>query len=952
MTRNRRPILALAMLAVFAGSVAIAPPTATLAQAPAAAAPKIPVESLPASQPAWLPGYRVRFPLRVVGDVGAPPAAVAGQPAPAAPPAGQPAAPPLAATVMARLPTGGWLKPDGSDVAVQNAAGQQIPVSVLSHDPAGDTIIQFPRSGHDKWYWAYASNPAAPAAATAPPAPEGLVAEFRQWAGDPIDTWANVVEGLKKSETVIGNAPLAEVISTMNPARPSEPRNYAGSYRGFLNIQTPGSYRFLVNAQDAAFLFIDGKMVFERGGTNERLTGSIPISKNGAAVDLAAGVHPFEIHHVVGENPASFGFCVLLWVPPGANQWAYVPIEAFAQPLLATVGAVQEAGGGQIATIGWGIDDVLTTLSQTLYLVRFEAQGTVKDPAQLTWDLGDGTTATGRSVTHVYFDEGPYPVKLTSGPGLAPAQRTVAVWNAPVVSSPFSPGKAVRVMAGWDLAKLDAPRLRQAFNFLRVCEQADHWPLLEAVSRQVLAGANVDPPARAAAHVALMESLARQGKADAALAHVDTALAEFARTPSMQVRIKLQAGEVNHRQLRDVEAAAKIYRGILEEHRRLKVPEVRVAAIRLGDLFAEAGEMPRAADAYRRAATLGGAEFDATAQTGAITRGAMLRVAEQRLRSGDVAQTRQLMEKIEVDYPEQKLEGLYRFLRAEADRAGGRYEDAIGHYEVLLKLPQWAGYRSKALFGIADSYARGGNDAKAIEWLDTLEESFPTFYDEEDLTGYRRSIEARMARARRAGAAVAAGPKTGAAAAAPAAGAAGPEPGPDAPATYARGFTTGFEPDDPSRGDSLNHALVVPGLGMSPGGHVGLIESMTARTTQAEWSVRLRDVPSGGYAWIELWYRETRNSLPAGSHTHSWLFGAGTDVDPLKGQATVYWNYTYGQWRKMGFLVRAPETRDGRVPIWLIHLHGAIEIDAISISPVTDRQYDAMLNFAAQDATP
>src|SRR6185437_2609519 len=125
-------------------------------------------------------------------------------------------------------------------------------------------------------------------------------------------------------------------------------------------------------------------------------------------------------------------------------------------------------------------------------------------------------------------------------------------------------------------------------------------------------------------------------------------------------------------------------------------PEIRIAAIHLGDMYAETGDIAKAAEAYRLAGTLGGAEFEGTAQTDAITRGAMLRVAEQRLRAGDVRQTRALMEKIELNYPEQKLEGLYRYLRAEADRAGGRYEEAIGNYEFLLKLQQWAGYRAKA----------------------------------------------------------------------------------------------------------------------------------------------------------------------------------------------------------------------------------------------------------------
>src|SRR5262249_35005279 len=152
--------------------------------------------------------------------------------------------------------------------------------------------------------------------------------------------------------------------------------------------------------------------------------------------------------------------------------------------------------------------------------------------------------------------------------------------------------------------------------------------------------------------------------------------------------------------------AAKIYQTILEEHRRLEHPNLRLTAIRWGDLYAAAGNIVKAAELYRTANTLGGEKFQATGQTEAITRGALLRIAEQKLRSGDIRQSRQLLERIELDYPEQKMEGLYRFLRAEADRHAGRYEEAIRNYEFLLKLAQWAGYRDRALYGIADSYFR------------------------------------------------------------------------------------------------------------------------------------------------------------------------------------------------------------------------------------------------------
>lgn len=874
--------------------------------APAALAaepPAIPIEPLPAEPPAWLAGYRVRYPLRVADDLAAQPAK----------------------SVIARLPTGGWLKPDGSDIAVQTAAGQQIPVTVLSHDPNGDTIIQLPRSADDRWYWAYASNPAAPPANAPVPAQEGLIAEFRDWSGDTIDTWANVVDGLKKSDNVIGNAPVAEIISNFSPARPHDPRHYAASYRGFLKIETAGAYRLLVNAQDAVFLFINGQKVFERGGQNERLTGKIPVSTSGTLMDLAAGVHPFEIHHVVGDNQASFGFCAMLWVPPGETNWAYVPPAAFAQSLYATVGDVQEAGGGQAATFGAGVDDVLATLGQTLYLVRFEAQGSVKDPAQLTWDFGDGTTGTGRSVTHVYFKEGPYLVKLQSSPGLPPAQRTVHAWSAPVNSSPFSLENAVRSLAASNWAQLDLPRLKQAFSFLLVCEQPDRWPLLEAISRHLLTVPGTDPEFRATTYSALMESLARQGKGDQALELVKPALEELARARSLQVKIKLAEGDVHFRHLRDIDAASQIYQTIIEKNRRLAVPEVRMAAIRLGDLYTETGDMPQAAEAYRLAGTLGGAAFDSTAQADAVTRGAMLRIAEQRLRAGDIRETRQLMEKIELNYPEQKLEGLYRFLRAEADRIGRRYEDAIDSYELMMKLPQWAGYRSKALYGIADSYVRSGDDDKALEWLDTLEESFPAYYEEQKLDAYRRTIEVRTARTR-------------AAAASPAGAGQGR-------AVAFAGFSTSFEPDDPLIADTLTGCTVVPGLGMG-GSHIGLIEAIPVTKGYAEGTIRLRNIKSGGYHWVELWYRESLNSLPANSHMHTYLQGTGTDQDPVLGMATNYYSRTYGEWRKLGFLLRAPLTQDGRVLFTIRQVHGVTEFDSLSVMPISDRQYDAMLNFA------
>ena len=208
--------------------------------------------SLPPIAPSWVDGYLVRWPVRVLGD---------------------PAKQPEAQTVLVRLPAGCWFKPDASDIAVQGANGKLIPAAVLSHDPRGDTIVQFPRSGNDPWYWIYGVSPKGLAGPKADPKTlrEGVTLELRDWLGDDLSSWAKVRSGLEKSGSVIGNAIVTDVFQNCCPSRPNQSRKFAASYRGHLLIKKEGAYRFVVNADDAALLLIDGFKVYERTGVNKTL---------------------------------------------------------------------------------------------------------------------------------------------------------------------------------------------------------------------------------------------------------------------------------------------------------------------------------------------------------------------------------------------------------------------------------------------------------------------------------------------------------------------------------------------------------------------------------------------------------------------------------------------------------------------------------------------------------
>lgn len=868
--------------------------------APPATPPKNVVESVPAEPPQWIAPFRLRYTLQIGGL----------------------RTKSTAKSVIAQLPTGGRLRPDASDVAVLAADGERLPVTVLSHDPKGATIIQFPRHGDDVWYYVYA------VAAQAPPSPtpfdpasvqEGLTVEIRRWAGEDINEWATVREGLTSSENVIGNAVVPEVIENCNPVRPNDPRNYASSYRGYLNIPADGVYRFFLNAEDAAFLFIDGYKVTERVGTNARLTGAVKVRDIGDDVELKAGVHPFEVHHVMGNNPTAIGYCAMMWVPPDAKAWAYVPHKTFAQADYARVAAIDEAQHKPAPAIAYGIDDTLRSGDGGLvYLLQFAAVGALpQDASSITWDFGDGTKGSGARPTHVYFQAGDYEVTVAAG-DLPPYRTNVHVWPAPGNTSPLSLGNTLASLQQTEWQKFDADRLNRMFQFLVVCEQPERWPLIDAVAAKLLADPSLDLKQKVFIHRTRMESLAYQGKADEAIKLGEQVLGEFGRVPSLQVGIKLEIATIYHRHLKKLDDAAALYEKICNENRRVEHPDVRVAAIRWGDLHAETGDLRRAGECYRLANALGGEAFESSSLTGTVTRGGLLRTAEQKLRAGDIQQTRQLLERIELNYPEEKLEGLYRVLRAEADRRTGRYEEALRNYEIVLKLTQWSGFHDRAMHGLADTYFRLGEFPRALQWLDSLEKSYPRFYETQKLADYRKFILDRQARvAARAN-------------------------GNGATATFSD-IVVNFEPDEPDYWGDPTAIKFGPGLGIC-GPHVAVGTNFPHYASNFDLNRKLAALGGGEY-WLELWIREVMMSLPMGPHMHMALYDEKFSKE-LPTQGTARLDRSFGVWRRHGFLIQVPASATAGSTNFSVRLvTGNVEIDGHTVRAVADRQSDALNNF-------
>ncbi len=879
-------VTAVAALVLFLG-------TSTGWSAPPA---PVPAAAVPPPPPPWVAGYRVRFPMRLVGDFTN--------------------AKLITESVIARLPAAGWLRSDGSDIVAQTQDGEVIPVTILSHNPAGDTLIQFKRHGNDPVYWAYAGNPGV-GVPNAPPIQEGLSVEFRDWEGDSLASWADVVAGLKKSKTVTANSFVEMVTQNVNPGRPDSFHNFTASYRGFLRIPETDTYKFHLGAEDAAFLFIDGNRVFEQKGPH-RYSVRFPVSE-WIELELTAGVHAFEIHHVCGGD-AVVPNCSLYYRMDGAKKVTpnFAPGDLYARATLAEITGIEGPDGAPAATFTWGVDDTLSTPGITLHLGRFEAEGAVKDPAQISWDFGDGTRGAGRSPTHVYFKTGEYKVTMNAGAGLPAITQRVYMWTAPSPTSPYSLAKAVELLTTANWEEWDTQRVNSLFDFLTVSEQPNRWPLVEKVGRHLLQQPDVDLKRRVALQTTIMEALAEQGRGTEAMQLMQDSLMAAGKLPSLQVMALLKGADIEWYYLKDFKEAAHLYEKIVTEYRGIDIPSVREAAIHWGDLYTQAGDLVQAEERYRLAKTLGGERFAATGQTEAIQRGAQLRIAEQKLRSGDVRGTRLLLERMELDFPEQKLEGMYRFLRAETDRFAGRYEEAMQHYEVLLKLRQWAGFRDRAIHGMADCYFRQEEFAKAIEWFDKLRESFPEYFE-------LRKLEPVYALAKSRAEQAEAAKKEGA---------------PGRGESF-HGFASGFEPDQSA--PTAAKITFEPMLGID-GPQVGFIRNGSAFSLTKE----LQNLQAGSSCWVEFWYREQMQSRDVGAWSNAavtiWAGPAGASKTPAD-QFTVFMQRTYGRWRKAAGQLKVPLTQDGTVKLTFTNAIGSLQIDGLKILPVSDRQLDSLRSF-------
>lgn len=736
---------------------------------------------------------------------------------------------------------------------------------------------------------------------------EGMTVEYRQWEGDTLGEWAVVFDGLNQSSTITDAAIVDGVFSFEKLFRNSNPRDFSASYRGYLKIGEPGIYSFFVNSDDTAFLFINGYLVDSRVGSNLQVTGRVPVYALGSDMQLEAGVHSVEVHQIVGNNPRANGGLMLLWIPPGGEHWVQIPASAWTQALLAVPTAVTARDGSSVAVIRGGLDHTLRTDGVSLYAVRLEAVGADPEQDNLRWEFADGTIRSGRSVQHLFFAEGDTPVELYSHSDLPPFRRVIHITSDDNPVNPHGLAEVVSTIEAMEMASLDVTELNDLFHFLRRSGQPHRWVATERVARELLRREGLDRAYRVLLECALMQALAHQGREAEAIERIDEALAAAAGIRTLRARVLLAVADMYRDVIRDYQMAGDYYEELLVGHARLRHPIIRQAAVAMGDMYLAVGDRARAGESYRLSRRLGSIGAG-PARTDAVQRGALLRLAEQQLREGDATQSMRMLQRIERDFPEEKQDGLYRFLRGEADRVGGDYEEAILNYEAVIASPQWIGFRPAALRGIADSYFRMGNFNKALEWLQVIESSHPEFWDDMELADFAQQVMARQ------------------------------EGGGEETGWFTRRITTfdgvGELPDRVTDG-----AIISKGFASQP------VYPIIKGAHSTLPRVRIENLPSQGYLWVEFWYRTRRGLAHPNERNRSVrtiLFGADGRLFYEQG---AHLPRTFGEWRKAGFLLPLPPGDSASVELRIRPEADILEIDAIDIRHVSDQLNNQLRRF-------
>ncbi len=659
----------------------------------------------------------------------------------------QPLAEPGVDTAAVKILSCGRAKLDSSDFRVIDAAGVAVPFHVVFHDGDRYSLIAFRAANPRQKFFVYFRNPAAarwhdevlenPTLGAGPPKPSpgsagwiprhGLVlTTIERPDGPNPEKFEEVTKLIAASKRPMGARFQRRISDGYNSFGSSD--NYISLYRGWINIPAAGRYEFCTASNEASFSFLDGKELVHWPGRHTEERGSH--GEKNAAVELTAGPHFIEYYH---EEVTLTQMAFLGWRSPGQAAFGAIPESVFTAPHEALVTRYESASGPIAAfepTIVSSVWPAPTVRSEGQYtLCRFAVQPAATTPAGTTlrWDFGDGQSATGPQVEHVYLSLGAYKVTLTSD---GPAGKSTATWPLEIfeiehVTPEFPEGRLTDYLAAaktFDCSKLDAKSLRELAYL--VSEAGDPNESI-AVGKQFVERFPDSPKLEFGRVRRLMAENAMRlgaGSLDEAIANYQASitdetpapekldvLARLIRLVGIERNLPDRAGEF----LAQVEDTFKNTRrtaDVLAAYRR--------AIIAGGDVLLWNAKRNGARDLYRRAEALNNPIIPSQVRAARV--GAYPNSLRELIASGNLSAALNIVQRWDEDFPTDRIAGETFFWRGKLMHLRDSHREAAQYLARSVSLAPGASFESECRWLLALSLERLGKPDDARRELAKL----------------------------------------------------------------------------------------------------------------------------------------------------------------------------------------------------------------------------------------
>ena len=652
-----------------------------------------------------------------------------------------------------RIHHSGGALPDGDDYRIFDQAGRPVAYQVTYHHPERDTLLSFRCDDGRGEFAVYYGKPGAardPMRAVVDATPGGGAPKPGPGAGGWIPRAGLVLTTMRRPREATNpksDVRMAELISQSPGLDGAGYRNnisdgsnpfgdsdyFISVYRGWIDLPKPGGYGFCTASNEASFSFMDGEELVHWPGRHTEQRGKF--GQKNVWRDLKAGRHYIEYYH---EEVLLYQVAFLGYRPPGAGHFVGIPDSLFIQPHQAQVLRYETAGGAQaVALRPELLDSIWPTQRDEGQYTRYRfvadlgAQAKNAGGWRADWNFGDGLTAVGASVEHVYLKTGSYHVKMMAvGPK---GQRIEQQWPLEVfpiehLAGPHKAGDANAygpIVAGYDHAKLATSSLAECARFHNEAGDAG----AAATAAQAVLGRNdADAADVADMHwiVALASGRSDDPEAVAKLTtHLKAAL-EHEATPAKRMRILAKLIRSFGAQRADVATAEDLYKEAtkLVGRQKLQGPfkaAFREATIAVGDARLYAKRHGEAESAYRLAESL--ADVPVPLQVRNAKIGAYHETIVQHLRENRLEAALAAATQWRDAFPSDQLRGEVLYWIGRIESMKKRPARAVEPLQLAIEVGQGAEFEAEARWLLAEAYGNTGDADRARVELEALVKS-------------------------------------------------------------------------------------------------------------------------------------------------------------------------------------------------------------------------------------